>query len=80
MSDIIDLKTQLNAKNREIVVLQKNVESLTKENRGLKENTEKLMSAIETLRITLAKNPKYAIIFVLEDIQTATVRELDKTL
>jgi chromosome segregation ATPase len=40
---------------------------------------EKLRSTVETLRINLAKNPKYAILFVLQDIQQATLGELAKT-
>ena len=37
------------------------------------------MTAVETLRINLAKNPKYAILFILQDIQQANLTELAKT-
>ncbi|MHA1349187.1 MAG: hypothetical protein ACTSQM_05510, partial [Candidatus Odinarchaeia archaeon] len=35
--------------------------------------------AVEMLKIHLAKNPKYAILFLLQDIQKASVEELAKT-
>lgn len=67
-------KTKKDLKERE-----EDVDSLKMDHKRLIEKTENLMTAVETLRINLAKNPKYAILFVLQDIQSATVGELAKT-
>ncbi|MHA2073250.1 MAG: hypothetical protein ACW97X_01380 [Candidatus Hodarchaeales archaeon] len=55
------------------------IAELNDRNKSLDTITDDLKKAVETLRINLAKNPKYAILFVLQDIQQATIAELAKT-
>jgi len=46
----------------------------------LESKSSQLMETVEVLQIYLSKNPKYAIIFLLQDIQKASVEELAKTI
>lgn len=64
-----DIKTELKEKDTEISTLN----GIKKQ---LEEKSANLMNAVETLKINLAKNPKYAILFVLQDVQQATLTEL----
>ncbi|MFX0123188.1 MAG: hypothetical protein ACFFAE_06080 [Candidatus Hodarchaeota archaeon] len=90
---IRDLQTQLKETNAEknrldkksmeiredLKLKESEISTLTKTNKKLEDKSENLLAAVETLRINLAKNPKYAILFVLQDIQKATLKELAKT-
>ncbi|MFX1517248.1 MAG: hypothetical protein ACFFC6_13170 [Promethearchaeota archaeon] len=90
---IKDLKAQLKeialendrldkkSKESQVEMKEKDLEiqTLTKANKQLEGKSINLMAAVETLRINLAKNPKYAILFVLQDVQQATLKELAKT-
>ncbi|MHA2244440.1 MAG: hypothetical protein ACXADY_05685 [Candidatus Hodarchaeales archaeon] len=67
-----DIKSELKDKDKEI-------STITGTKKQLEEKSANLMNAVETLRINLAKNPKYAILFVLQDIQHATLTEIAKT-
>ena len=57
---------------QETTVLNKQISKLEAESSQLKET-------VEVLKIYLSKNPKYAILFLLQDIQQASVKELAKT-
>ncbi|MHA1237026.1 MAG: hypothetical protein ACTSQ9_05130 [Candidatus Hodarchaeales archaeon] len=46
----------------------------------MESKSSQLMETVEVLQIYLSKNPKYAIIFLLQDIQKASVEELAKTI
>jgi chromosome segregation ATPase len=70
---------KLNETQKELEKSQADIDSLIDDQKRLVKKTENLTTAVETLRINLAKNPKYAILFVLQDIQQASVGELAKT-
>ncbi len=55
------------------------IESLKESNNYLEENISKLKETFENFKINMSKNPKYALLFVLQDIQQGTVEELAKT-
>ncbi len=55
------------------------IESLKESNNYLEENIGKLKETFENFKINMSKNPKYALLFVLQDIQQGTVEELAKT-
>ena len=55
------------------------IESLNKQISEFEGESEKLRNAVEVLKINLSENPKYAILFVLQDIQQASIEELAKT-
>jgi len=48
-------------------------------NKKLEKSNLKLKDVVETLRVNLAKNPKFALLFILQDIQQASVGELAKS-
>ena len=83
LKDIYTEKSRLAKKSEEIQAEMKEkdleIQALTKSNEQLENKSTNLMAAVETLRINLAKNPKYAILFVLQDVQQATLKELAKT-
>ncbi|UCG03946.1 MAG: hypothetical protein JSW11_08155 [Candidatus Heimdallarchaeota archaeon] len=83
LKDTKSEKERLDKKSKEIQaeMTEKDgeIQSLSKTIKQLENKSTNLMAAVETLRINLAKNPKYAILFVLQDIQQATLKELAKT-
>lgn len=83
IDDVTETKKRLEKKlgdtTKEVGEKNAEIESLIKNQRRLVAKTENLSSAVEILRINLAKNPKYAILFLLQDIQQASVGELAKT-
>ncbi|MFW9854181.1 MAG: hypothetical protein ACFFFG_03945 [Candidatus Thorarchaeota archaeon] len=74
-----NLERKLEDSAKELVRKNDEIESLMTNQKRLGTRNEKLSAAVETLRINLAKNPKYAILFVLQDIKQASVGELAKT-
>ncbi|MFX0086811.1 MAG: hypothetical protein ACFFAU_14155, partial [Candidatus Hodarchaeota archaeon] len=73
------LENRLVSINSELETKEKEISTLNKSKQSLESTTQNLKEAVETLRINLAKNPKYAILFILQDIQQASVKELAKT-
>ena len=73
------LEKKLNENSKELEDKMNEIAELTDRTKSLEKSTANLMKAVETLRINLAKNPKYAILFVLQDIQQASIAELAKT-
>ncbi|NHJ01055.1 MAG: hypothetical protein EAX86_02885 [Candidatus Heimdallarchaeota archaeon] len=67
-----EVETALNDKNNVMNLLEK-------EKMRLESKSENLQSAVETLKINLAKNPKYALLFVLQEVQQASITELAKS-
>ncbi len=73
------LEKKLNTFQNEITKSNGENDVLTRQLTKLKEESEQYKQAVEVLKINLSKNPKYAILFVLQDIQKASVKELAKT-
>ncbi len=73
------LEKKLTENSKELENKMSEIAKLTDKIKSFEKSTENLMKAVETLRINLAKNPKYAILFVLQDIQQASIAELAKT-
>lgn len=73
------LEKKLNENSTELEDKKSEIAKLNQGNKSLEISTENLKKAVETLRINLAKNPKYAILFVLQDIEQASIAELAKT-
>lgn len=73
------LEKKLKESKSELKEKDKEIKALKKLKKSLETTTQDLRNAVETLRINLAKNPKYAILFVLQDIQQASIAELAKT-
>ncbi len=64
---------------KEVTKSQQDIKVLNKQISKFEAEAEKLQNAVEVLKINLSKNPKYAILFNLQDIQQASVEELAKT-
>ena len=69
----------INSFKNEITKSNGENETLNRQLTRMKEESEQYRQAVEVLKINLSKNPKYAILFVLQDIQQASVEELAKT-
>ncbi|MHA1975595.1 MAG: hypothetical protein ACW98F_08335 [Candidatus Hodarchaeales archaeon] len=73
------LEKKINSFKNEITKSNGENEALNRQLTRMKEESEQYKQAVEVLKINLSKNPKYAILFVLQDIQQASVEELAKT-
>jgi chromosome segregation ATPase len=73
------LEKKADSINSELKTKEKEISALNKSKQSLETSAQNLKEAVETLRINLAKIPKYAILFVLQDIQQASISELAKT-
>ncbi len=73
------LEKKINSFKDEIIKSNGENEALNRQLTRLKEESEQYKQAVDVLKINLSKNPKYAILFVLQDIKQASVEELAKT-
>ncbi|MHA1205975.1 MAG: hypothetical protein ACTSSO_00225 [Candidatus Hodarchaeales archaeon] len=68
-----EYKNEITKNTQEATVFNKQISKL-------ESKSSQLMETVEVLQIYLSKNPKYAILFLLQDIQKASVEELAKTI
>ncbi|WP_455463403.1 hypothetical protein [Candidatus Hodarchaeum mangrovi] len=73
------LEKRTNELSKDLEKVSQDLMATTNLNKKLEKSNLKLKDVVETLRVNLAKNPKFALLFILQDIRQASVGELAKS-